>query len=230
MDQDEERFRSDLKENELKMLRCLGLADTFLASVKVALHGEFPGVHINKSLIKRAVKRFKTEGRNPEDTNVQNLLKTRQRCLAKAGRFEINERPTLKGLSFQTKLQKELVGLYSDSVQIDTSHGFSKYIFFSMFPVDVDCFMKTVNFGCNLIQIKNILDVTRGLTNLKLKKMKVIMSDGSLALEKSAHDPGGIRVRCVKTLSFSFSSGAKGLCGDDSTRFIDFLTSWFIKI
>eukprot|EP00924_Labyrinthula_sp_SR-Ha-C_P009976 snap_masked-scaffold_21-processed-gene-4.27-mRNA-1 protein AED:1.00 eAED:1.00 QI:0/0/0/0/1/1/2/0/77 len=34
---------------------------------------------------------------------------------------EENGRPTVKGLNFQTKLQKKLVDLYSDSAQIDTT-------------------------------------------------------------------------------------------------------------
>eukprot|EP00924_Labyrinthula_sp_SR-Ha-C_P008083 snap_masked-scaffold_11-processed-gene-2.2-mRNA-1 protein AED:1.00 eAED:1.00 QI:0/0/0/0/1/1/2/0/432 len=134
-----------------------------------------------------------------------------------------NRRPTLKGLNFQTKIQKELVDLYFDSVQIDTTHGLSKYVFVSMFPVGVDCLMKTVNFGCSLMQTENNVDVTRGLTDLELKKMKVIMSDGSLALAKSAHDLGAVHVRCVKHLFSSFSSGAKRLRGTDFKTFMDSL-------
>eukprot|EP00924_Labyrinthula_sp_SR-Ha-C_P013703 snap_masked-scaffold_5-processed-gene-10.21-mRNA-1 protein AED:1.00 eAED:1.00 QI:0/-1/0/0/-1/1/1/0/187 len=70
LDPNKRRFRCDLKENELKLLRYLTLAYTSLANVEVALHREFPGVHFDSSLVKREVKRLKTEGRNSEDTCV----------------------------------------------------------------------------------------------------------------------------------------------------------------
>eukprot|EP00924_Labyrinthula_sp_SR-Ha-C_P012328 snap_masked-scaffold_10-processed-gene-3.8-mRNA-1 protein AED:1.00 eAED:1.00 QI:0/0/0/0/1/1/2/0/141 len=137
-------------------------------------------------------------------------MKTGQQYLQKGLRIEIKGRPTLKGLIFQIKLHKELVDLYSDLVQIDTTQGLSKYIFVSMFPVGVNCFMKIVNLGCSLMRTENILDVTRDLKDLDLKKMKVTMSIGSLALAKSAQYLGVVHVRCVKHLSSSFSSAAKG--------------------
>eukprot|EP00924_Labyrinthula_sp_SR-Ha-C_P013712 snap_masked-scaffold_5-processed-gene-10.20-mRNA-1 protein AED:1.00 eAED:1.00 QI:0/-1/0/0/-1/1/1/0/62 len=62
-------------------------------------------------------------------------MKTGQQHLAKGGRFEVyfaNEesgKPILKGLSFQTKVQKELFDLYPDSVQINKALT-TKYIFF----------------------------------------------------------------------------------------------------
>eukprot|EP00924_Labyrinthula_sp_SR-Ha-C_P003843 augustus_masked-scaffold_3-processed-gene-6.52-mRNA-1 protein AED:1.00 eAED:1.00 QI:0/0/0/0/1/1/3/0/304 len=89
LDPDERRFRSDLKENQLKMLRYLGLVDTSLASAEVALHREFPDVHFDISLVQHEVRRLKTEGRNSEDTNVKILMKSGQQFLAKEERFEI---------------------------------------------------------------------------------------------------------------------------------------------
>eukprot|EP00924_Labyrinthula_sp_SR-Ha-C_P015248 snap_masked-scaffold_9-processed-gene-12.23-mRNA-1 protein AED:1.00 eAED:1.00 QI:0/-1/0/0/-1/1/1/0/154 len=59
LDLNERRFRSGRRENELKMLRYLGLPDTSLASVKVALHREFPGVHFDRFLVKRELKYLK---------------------------------------------------------------------------------------------------------------------------------------------------------------------------
>eukprot|EP00924_Labyrinthula_sp_SR-Ha-C_P014898 snap_masked-scaffold_9-processed-gene-1.18-mRNA-1 protein AED:1.00 eAED:1.00 QI:0/0/0/0/1/1/2/0/175 len=156
-------------------------------------------------------------------------MKTGQKCLAKGGRFEMyfaneeNGRPTLKGLSFQTKLRKEFVDLYPDLVQIDTTHGLSKYIIMSMFPMGVDCFMKTVNFGCSLMQTENNVDVTRNPTDFELKKMKVIMSDGALALANSAQDLGAVHVRCVKHLFSSFLFEAKRLHGVDFKTFMNSL-------
>eukprot|EP00924_Labyrinthula_sp_SR-Ha-C_P007263 augustus_masked-scaffold_8-processed-gene-13.11-mRNA-1 protein AED:1.00 eAED:1.00 QI:0/0/0/0/1/1/3/0/328 len=211
------------------MSRYLGLADTSLASTEVALHREFPGVHFDKSLVQPEVKRFKTEGRDSEDTNVQILMKTGQKCSSKEGRFELyfaneeNGRPTLKGLSFQAKLQKELVDLYFDSVQIDTTHGLSKCIFVSMFPVGVDTFMKTVHFVCNLMQTENNMQVTRNLTDFEVKKMKMIMSNVALALAKSAQNLGVVHVCCVKHLFSSFSSGTKEFHGVYFKTFINSL-------
>eukprot|EP00924_Labyrinthula_sp_SR-Ha-C_P014526 augustus_masked-scaffold_34-processed-gene-0.9-mRNA-1 protein AED:1.00 eAED:1.00 QI:0/-1/0/0/-1/1/1/0/126 len=98
---------------------------------------------------------------------------------------------------------------------------FPKYVFVSMFPMVVDCFMKTINFDCSLMQTENNVDVTRGLTGLELKKMKVIMSDGSLALAKSSQELGLIHARCVKHLSSSFASTANGVKGTGFKRFMD---------
>eukprot|EP00924_Labyrinthula_sp_SR-Ha-C_P016055 snap_masked-scaffold_4-processed-gene-17.22-mRNA-1 protein AED:1.00 eAED:1.00 QI:0/0/0/0/1/1/2/0/71 len=60
------------------MLRYLWLADTSLASVQ-----------FSKSLTKREVKRFKTEGRNSEDINLNVLMKTGQQYLQKGLRIEM---------------------------------------------------------------------------------------------------------------------------------------------
>eukprot|EP00924_Labyrinthula_sp_SR-Ha-C_P009335 augustus_masked-scaffold_2-processed-gene-20.47-mRNA-1 protein AED:1.00 eAED:1.00 QI:0/0/0/0/1/1/2/0/263 len=90
-----------------------------------------------------------------------------------------------------------------------------------MFAVGVDCFMKTVNFGCTLMQTENHEQVIRGLKDLGLEHTEVMMSDGSLALAKEAKLLGAEHVRCVKHFAASFSSGAKGLRGPYVSDFLD---------
>eukprot|EP00924_Labyrinthula_sp_SR-Ha-C_P006342 snap_masked-scaffold_31-processed-gene-3.7-mRNA-1 protein AED:1.00 eAED:1.00 QI:0/-1/0/0/-1/1/1/0/180 len=153
-------------------------------------------------------------------------MKTCQECLQKGGQFSMyfgksnQGRPTLNELSFQPKLKKR-VDLYSDALQVDIPHMLSKCLLVSMFPAVVDYFMKTINFRCSLMQTENNVDVTRGLTGLELRKMKVIMSDGSLALAKSAQELGLVHALCVKHLSSSFASSAIGVKGTGFKRFMD---------
>eukprot|EP00924_Labyrinthula_sp_SR-Ha-C_P012121 augustus_masked-scaffold_26-processed-gene-4.7-mRNA-1 protein AED:1.00 eAED:1.00 QI:0/-1/0/0/-1/1/1/0/420 len=209
------------------MLKYLGIADTPLTSVEVALHREFPGIYFDKELLKRQLKKAREEGRDSEDTNVQILIRTGKRCLSNGGNFELyysndtEGRPRLKGLTFQEQLQVKFKNIYSGSIQIDTTHGLSRYIFVAMFPVGVDCFMKTVNFGCTLMQTENHEQVIRGLKDLGLEHTEVMMSDGSLALAKAAKLLGAEHVRCVKHFAASFSSGAKGLRGPYVSDFLD---------
>eukprot|EP00924_Labyrinthula_sp_SR-Ha-C_P011782 snap_masked-scaffold_69-processed-gene-0.14-mRNA-1 protein AED:1.00 eAED:1.00 QI:0/0/0/0/1/1/2/0/657 len=194
VNKNERKFLSDLKPAELRMLKYLGVADTPLTSVEVALHPKFPGIYFDKD---------------------------------NGGNFELyysndtEGRPRLKGLTFQEQLQVKLKNIYSESIQIDTTHGLSRYIFVAMFPVGVDCFMKAVNFGCTLMQTENHEQVIRGLKDLGLEHTEVMMSDGSLALAKAAKLLGAEHVRCVKHFAASFSSGAKGLRGSYVSNFLD---------
>eukprot|EP00924_Labyrinthula_sp_SR-Ha-C_P004310 snap_masked-scaffold_3-processed-gene-19.63-mRNA-1 protein AED:1.00 eAED:1.00 QI:0/0/0/0/1/1/2/0/59 len=57
------------------MLKYLGVADTPLTSVEVALHREFPG-------------KAREEGRDSADNNIQILIKKGKRCLSNGGIFE----------------------------------------------------------------------------------------------------------------------------------------------
>eukprot|EP00924_Labyrinthula_sp_SR-Ha-C_P012636 snap_masked-scaffold_10-processed-gene-12.40-mRNA-1 protein AED:1.00 eAED:1.00 QI:0/0/0/0/1/1/2/0/281 len=188
----ERKFQPNLKPAELRMLKYIGVADTHLTSVEVALHREFPGIYFDKVLLKRQLKRAREEGRDSEDNNIQILIKTGKRCLSNGGNFELyysndtEGRPRLKGLTFQEQLQVKRKNIYSESIQIDTTHGLSRYIFVVMFPVGVDCFMKAVNFGCTLMQTENHEQVIRGLKDLGLEHTEVMMRDGSLALAKAA--------------------------------------------
>eukprot|EP00924_Labyrinthula_sp_SR-Ha-C_P001337 augustus_masked-scaffold_44-processed-gene-0.0-mRNA-1 protein AED:1.00 eAED:1.00 QI:0/0/0/0/1/1/2/0/494 len=192
VNKNERKFQSDLKPAELRMLKYLGVADTPLTSVEVALHPKFPGIYFDKELLKRQLKKAREEGRDSEDNNIQILIKTVKRCLSNAGNFELyysndtEGRPRLKGLTFQEQLQVKLKNVYSESIQIDTTHGLSRYIFVAMFPVGVDCFMKTVSFGCTLMQTENHEQVIRGLKDLGLEHTEVMMSDGFLALARVA--------------------------------------------
>eukprot|EP00924_Labyrinthula_sp_SR-Ha-C_P015423 snap_masked-scaffold_71-processed-gene-0.50-mRNA-1 protein AED:1.00 eAED:1.00 QI:0/-1/0/0/-1/1/1/0/216 len=85
----ERKFQSDLKPAEVKMLKYLGVADTPLTSVEVALHREFPGVYFKKELLKRQLKKARKEGGDSEDNNIQILIKTGNRCLSNGGNLEL---------------------------------------------------------------------------------------------------------------------------------------------
>eukprot|EP00924_Labyrinthula_sp_SR-Ha-C_P007922 snap_masked-scaffold_41-processed-gene-0.7-mRNA-1 protein AED:1.00 eAED:1.00 QI:0/-1/0/0/-1/1/1/0/377 len=223
----ERTFQSDLKPAELRMLKYLGVADTPLTSVEVALHREFPGIYFDKELLKRQLKKAREEGRDSEDTNIQILIKTGKRCLSNGGNFELyysndtEGRPRLKGLTFQEQLQVKRKNIYSESIRIDTTHGLSRYIFVAMFSMGVDCFMKTVNFGCTLMQTEHHEQVIRGLKDLGLEHTEVMMSDDSLALAKAAKLLGAEQVRCVKHFSASSSLVAKGLRGPFVSDFLE---------
>eukprot|EP00924_Labyrinthula_sp_SR-Ha-C_P009336 snap_masked-scaffold_2-processed-gene-20.14-mRNA-1 protein AED:1.00 eAED:1.00 QI:0/-1/0/0/-1/1/1/0/254 len=134
VNKNERKFQSDLKPAELRMLKYLVAADTPLTSVEVALHREFPGIYFDKELLKRQLKKAREEGRDSEDTNIQILIKTGKICLSNGGNFELyysndtEGRPRLKGLTFQEQLEVKLKNIYSESIQIDTTHGLSRYI------------------------------------------------------------------------------------------------------
>eukprot|EP00924_Labyrinthula_sp_SR-Ha-C_P004615 snap_masked-scaffold_1-processed-gene-5.27-mRNA-1 protein AED:1.00 eAED:1.00 QI:0/0/0/0/1/1/2/0/214 len=85
----ERKFLSDLKPPKVRMLKYLGVAETPLTSVEVALHREFPGIYFDKELLKRQLKKTREEGRDSEDTNIQTLIKTGNRCLSNGGNFEL---------------------------------------------------------------------------------------------------------------------------------------------
>eukprot|EP00924_Labyrinthula_sp_SR-Ha-C_P014246 augustus_masked-scaffold_59-processed-gene-0.12-mRNA-1 protein AED:1.00 eAED:1.00 QI:0/0/0/0/1/1/3/0/374 len=89
--------------------------------------------------------------------------------------------------------------------------------------------MKTVNFGCTLTQTENHEQVIRGLKDLGIEYTEVMMRDGSLALAKAAKLLGAVQLRCVKHLSASFSSRAKGLRGPYVSDFLDRVNQAFLK-
>eukprot|EP00924_Labyrinthula_sp_SR-Ha-C_P005605 snap_masked-scaffold_92-processed-gene-0.7-mRNA-1 protein AED:1.00 eAED:1.00 QI:0/-1/0/0/-1/1/1/0/61 len=55
-----------------------------------------------------------------------------------------------------------------------------------MFPMEVDCFMKTVNFGCTIMQAENHEQVIRGLKDLGLEHTEIMLSYGFLTLARAA--------------------------------------------
>eukprot|EP00924_Labyrinthula_sp_SR-Ha-C_P002274 snap_masked-scaffold_19-processed-gene-5.25-mRNA-1 protein AED:1.00 eAED:1.00 QI:0/0/0/0/1/1/2/0/153 len=85
----ERKFQSDLKPAEVRMLKYLGVADTPLTSVEVALHQEFPGIYFDKDLLKRQLKKAREEGRDSEDNSIQILIKAGKRCLSNGENFEL---------------------------------------------------------------------------------------------------------------------------------------------
>eukprot|EP00924_Labyrinthula_sp_SR-Ha-C_P014249 snap_masked-scaffold_59-processed-gene-0.73-mRNA-1 protein AED:1.00 eAED:1.00 QI:0/-1/0/0/-1/1/1/0/219 len=85
----ERKFLSDLKPPKVRMLKYLGVAETPLTSVEVALHREFSGIYFNKELLKRQLKKAREEVNHSEDTNIQILIKIDEKCLSNSGIFEI---------------------------------------------------------------------------------------------------------------------------------------------
>eukprot|EP00924_Labyrinthula_sp_SR-Ha-C_P009126 augustus_masked-scaffold_2-processed-gene-13.54-mRNA-1 protein AED:1.00 eAED:1.00 QI:0/0/0/0/1/1/2/0/230 len=59
-----------------------------------------------------------------------------------------------------------------------------------MFPCGIDCFRKTINFGCSMMESEASKDVVKGLKLLGLQDAKVIMTDGSKALEAAVEELG----------------------------------------
>eukprot|EP00924_Labyrinthula_sp_SR-Ha-C_P013241 augustus_masked-scaffold_45-processed-gene-0.1-mRNA-1 protein AED:1.00 eAED:1.00 QI:0/0/0/0/1/1/2/0/311 len=59
-----------------------------------------------------------------------------------------------------------------------------------MFPCGIDCFRITINFGCSMMESEASKDVVKGLKLLGLQDAKVIMTDGSKALEAAVEELG----------------------------------------
>eukprot|EP00924_Labyrinthula_sp_SR-Ha-C_P008684 snap_masked-scaffold_37-processed-gene-2.66-mRNA-1 protein AED:1.00 eAED:1.00 QI:0/-1/0/0/-1/1/1/0/244 len=179
----------------------------------IALHRSFPGVLFSKQLIRREMNKAKENNSNFEDTNLVKLMNCGNKCIIRGGSFNLhfNHRSIITGVTFQEALQLKLAELYGDSIQIDTTHGLTRYRLVAMFPVGVDCFLKTINFGCTKMENENSNDAKRGLEELNLNKAEVMMSDGSPALAKVAKSSRAKHIRCLKHLAATFSEAAKGL-------------------
>eukprot|EP00924_Labyrinthula_sp_SR-Ha-C_P008325 augustus_masked-scaffold_11-processed-gene-9.57-mRNA-1 protein AED:1.00 eAED:1.00 QI:0/0/0/0/1/1/3/0/386 len=206
---------------ELKFIKTLGIAETNISAALIALHRSFPGVLFSKRLIKREMNKAKENNYNSEDTNLIKLMNCGNKCIKRGGSFNLhfNHGSILTGDTFQEALQLKLTELCGDSIQIDTTHGLTRYRLIAMFPVGVGCFLKTINFGCTMMENENSNDVKRGLEELNLNKTEVMMSDGSPALAKVAKSCGAKHICCLKHLAASFSEGAKGLTGSDLVVF-----------
>eukprot|EP00924_Labyrinthula_sp_SR-Ha-C_P012157 augustus_masked-scaffold_26-processed-gene-4.26-mRNA-1 protein AED:1.00 eAED:1.00 QI:0/0/0/0/1/1/2/0/342 len=82
-----------------------------------------------------------------------------------------------------------------------------------MFPCGIDCFRTTMNFGCSMMESEASKDVVKGLNLLGLQDAKVIMTDGSKALEGAVEELGYHvfrRKHYLSTLN-SATSGLKGM-------------------
>eukprot|EP00924_Labyrinthula_sp_SR-Ha-C_P004027 snap_masked-scaffold_3-processed-gene-11.11-mRNA-1 protein AED:1.00 eAED:1.00 QI:0/0/0/0/1/1/2/0/576 len=215
------KYVQQLSAEELTFITTLGVAETSLSAAMVALHRAFPGILFSKELIRREMRKAKEKKSNSEHTNLVKLMNCGQKCIVRGGSFNLhfNHGSILTGVTFQEALQLKLSELYGESIQIDTTHGLTRYRLVAMFPVGVDCFLKTTNFGCTMMENENSNDVKRGLEELKLNKAQVVMSDGSLVLAKVAKSCGARHIRCLKHLAASFNEGAKGLRGSELVEF-----------
>eukprot|EP00924_Labyrinthula_sp_SR-Ha-C_P016301 augustus_masked-scaffold_106-processed-gene-0.19-mRNA-1 protein AED:1.00 eAED:1.00 QI:0/0/0/0/1/1/2/0/371 len=88
-----------------------------------------------------------------------------------------------------------------------------------MFPCGIDCFRKTINFGCSMMESESIKDVVKGLKLLGLQDAKVIMTDGSKALEAAVEKVGAPHVLCRKHFLANLNSSTSGLKGMRKIKF-----------
>eukprot|EP00924_Labyrinthula_sp_SR-Ha-C_P009386 augustus_masked-scaffold_2-processed-gene-22.40-mRNA-1 protein AED:1.00 eAED:1.00 QI:0/0/0/0/1/1/2/0/538 len=210
-----------LTAEELKFIKTLEIAETNTSSAMIALHRSFSGVLFPKGLIRREMNKDKENNYNSEDTNLVKLMNCGNKCILRGGSFNLhfNHGSILTGVTFQEALQLKLAGLYGDSIQIDTTHGLTRYRLVAIFPVVVDSFLKIIIFGCVMMKNENSNDVKRGLQKLNLNKAEVMMSDGSPALVKVVKSCGAKHIRCLKHFAATFSEAAKGLKGSNLVEF-----------
>eukprot|EP00924_Labyrinthula_sp_SR-Ha-C_P000591 snap_masked-scaffold_27-processed-gene-3.22-mRNA-1 protein AED:1.00 eAED:1.00 QI:0/0/0/0/1/1/2/0/483 len=207
------------------MIKHLGVADSGIAATDVALHRNFPGTLFDKELVRRIMKKAKQGVDAREDNNIKKLITCGKRCLERGGRFDLTwdypkeGKAILNGVSFQEDLQNKLKKVYGDSIQVDTTHGMSRYRLVAMFPCGIDCFRKTINFGCSMMESESSKDVVKGLKLLGLQDAKVIMTDGSKALETAVDELGACHVLCRKHFLSTLNSAASGLKGMKKIKF-----------
>eukprot|EP00924_Labyrinthula_sp_SR-Ha-C_P002921 augustus_masked-scaffold_13-processed-gene-10.18-mRNA-1 protein AED:1.00 eAED:1.00 QI:0/0/0/0/1/1/2/0/530 len=195
----------------------------------VALHRNFPGTLFDKVLVKRIMKKAKEGVDASEDNNIKKLITCGKRCLERGGKFDLTwdypkeGKAILNGVSFQEDLQNKLKKVYGDSIQVDTTHGMSRYRLVAMFPCGIDCFRKTIHFGCSMMESEASKDVVKGLKLLGLQDAKVIMTDGSRALEAAVEELGSSHVLCRKHFLATLNSAASGLKGMKKIKFTNSL-------
>eukprot|EP00924_Labyrinthula_sp_SR-Ha-C_P010842 augustus_masked-scaffold_35-processed-gene-2.84-mRNA-1 protein AED:1.00 eAED:1.00 QI:0/0/0/0/1/1/5/0/512 len=208
-----------LTTKELKMIKHLGVADSGIAAADVALHRNFPGTLFDKTLVKRIMKKAKEGVDASEDNNIKKLITCGKRCLERGENFDLTRdypkegKAILNEVSFQEDLQNKFKKIYGDSIQVDTTHGMSRYRLVAMFPCGIDCFRKTINFGCSMMESESSKDVVKGLKLLGLQDAKVIMTDGSKALEAAVEKVGAPHVLCRKHFPATMNSSTSGLKG-----------------
>eukprot|EP00924_Labyrinthula_sp_SR-Ha-C_P000815 augustus_masked-scaffold_7-processed-gene-4.59-mRNA-1 protein AED:1.00 eAED:1.00 QI:0/0/0/0/1/1/3/0/606 len=218
-----------LTTEELKMIKHLGVADGGIAAADVALHRNFPGTLFDKELVKRIMKKAKEGVDASEDNNIKKLITCGKRCLERGGRFDLTwdypkeGKAILNGVSFQEDLQNKLKKIYGDSIQVDTTHGMSRYRLVAMLTCGIDCFLKTINFLCTMMETESSKDVVKGLKLLGLQDAEAVMTDGSKALEAAVEELGSSHVLCRKHFLATLNSAASGLKGMKKIKFTNSL-------
>eukprot|EP00924_Labyrinthula_sp_SR-Ha-C_P016194 snap_masked-scaffold_4-processed-gene-21.48-mRNA-1 protein AED:1.00 eAED:1.00 QI:0/-1/0/0/-1/1/1/0/232 len=74
------KYAQQLTTEELKMIKYLGVADSRIAAVDVALHRNFPGTLFDKELVRRIMKKAKEGVDASEDNNIKKLITCGKRC------------------------------------------------------------------------------------------------------------------------------------------------------
>eukprot|EP00924_Labyrinthula_sp_SR-Ha-C_P001598 augustus_masked-scaffold_18-processed-gene-2.13-mRNA-1 protein AED:1.00 eAED:1.00 QI:0/0/0/0/1/1/3/0/488 len=214
-----------LTTEELKMIKYLGVADSRAAAADVALHRNFPGTLFDKTLVKRIMKIAKEGVDASEDNNIKKLVTCGKRCLERGEKFDLTwdypkeDKAILNGVSFQEDLKNKLKKVSGDSIQVDTTHGMSRYRLVAMFPYGIDCFRTTINFGCSMMESEPSKDVVKGLKLLGLQDVVVIMTDGSKTLEEAVEEVGASHVLCRKHILANLNSSTSGLKGMKKIKF-----------
>eukprot|EP00924_Labyrinthula_sp_SR-Ha-C_P011065 snap_masked-scaffold_33-processed-gene-3.30-mRNA-1 protein AED:1.00 eAED:1.00 QI:0/-1/0/0/-1/1/1/0/200 len=159
------------------------------------------------------------------DSNMEVLVQCGQRCQSRGGKFELyfnrsaQDKAQLRGLTFQELEQKQLASIYIDCIQIDTTHDISRYKMLVMMPVGVDCFFRSIFFGCSFMETENSFDVVRDLRFLDIAGAKVSMHEGSRSLAIAARELHSTHIQCLKHLRASLSSCCKSLSDEDLSHF-----------
>eukprot|EP00924_Labyrinthula_sp_SR-Ha-C_P004782 snap_masked-scaffold_1-processed-gene-11.28-mRNA-1 protein AED:1.00 eAED:1.00 QI:0/0/0/0/1/1/2/0/340 len=224
------KYAQQLTTEKIKMVNGIAAGD-------VALHRNFPDTFFDKEQLRRLIRKAKEGVDAREDNNIKKLITCGKRCLELGGRFDLTwEHPkegqaNLNGLSFQGDLQNKLKKVHRDSIQVNTTHGMSRYRLVVMFPCGIHCFFNTISFGCAMTESELSKDVFRGLKLLGLQDAEVIMADGSKALEAAVEALGSSHVLCRKHFLATLNSAASGLKGMKKIKFTcslgDVLTGMF---
>eukprot|EP00924_Labyrinthula_sp_SR-Ha-C_P016225 snap_masked-scaffold_52-processed-gene-0.7-mRNA-1 protein AED:1.00 eAED:1.00 QI:0/-1/0/0/-1/1/1/0/247 len=218
------------------MIKYLGVTDSEMAATDVALHRNFPGILFDKELVKRIMRKTRNALDSSQVNNTKKLITCDERCLERGERLVFNwdfpkeGKAILNGLSFQEDLQNKIKKVNGDSIQVDTTHGMSRYRLVAMFPCGIDCFRKTINFGCSMMESEASKDVVKELKLLDLQDAMVIMTDGSRALEAAVEELGASHVLCRKNFLSTLNSATSGLKRMKKTKITSSLDDVFTGI
>eukprot|EP00924_Labyrinthula_sp_SR-Ha-C_P010542 snap_masked-scaffold_70-processed-gene-0.78-mRNA-1 protein AED:1.00 eAED:1.00 QI:0/-1/0/0/-1/1/1/0/99 len=89
----------------------------------------------------------------------------------------------------------------------------SRYFLVAMFPCGIDCFRKTINFECSMMENWSSKDVVKGLKLLGLQDAKVNMINVSRTLEAAVEELGASHVLCRKHFLSTLNSAISDLKG-----------------
>ena len=123
----------------------------------------------------------------------------------------------LSGLTYQTAMQRRYLKVYSNVIQLHSTHMMTKYVLKASLPIGISCRGSNCSFGLQLLTSESQKHVFKGINELALNKnSSTLMSDGPKCFGNAAKEFDMRQLHCLKSFRGQKMEASAGMKSDQA--------------